>query len=262
MEENRENTQEDIKQEEETQAEVKEEKQEKVSNSFEVHKEELKKEATNTVNQVKDTFKQTDIKKDSKEAKGFFTSFCKNPLQKLKEVTADTNNKFLKIAIIILVIWLVAILLHNVIHIASVYLFGYLGSASYFFKHLFSNFLGIIKSLIAPVITIALLSGLIYGFQKGEKKSFLSIAISIVIAKIPVVIASVVNLLTLFGSSVTKLTSPFAGFCTVLSTVLLYFVTKDYVAEKEDNTFFWKFALIIGIFYAVKFVFSFLGIYL
>lgn len=255
--ENKENVQEDVKQEEVTQTEVKEE----TNNSFEVHKEELKKEASDTVNQVKDTLRQTDIKKDSKEAKGFFTDFLKNPLQKLKDVTTDSKSKFLKIAIIVLVVWLVAILAYNIIYIASVYLFSYFGNAGSFFNHLFSNFFEIIKDLLAPVITIALLSGTIYGFQKGEKKSFLSIVISVLIAKIPVVIANVVSLLALFGTSVTKLTSPVAGFCSVLSTVLLYFVAKDYL-DKENDHFFWKFAVIMGIFYGVKFLLSFLGIYL
>ena len=39
-----------------------------------------KKEATDTVNQVKDTIKNVDIKKDSIETKGFVVEMFKNPL--------------------------------------------------------------------------------------------------------------------------------------------------------------------------------------
>lgn len=235
---------------------------ENTNNLFQVHKDNFKKETTDTVKQVKDTFKNTDIKKASKEAKGFFLDFFKSPLKKLKEVVNDSQNYFLKTAIIIFVIWLVVILLDNIFGIASRYLFGYFGSFSYFFKHLFSNILIVIKDLLAPILGILILSGLVYGFRKDRKKSFLSIVTSIVIAKIPVVIASIVNLLTLFGASAAKLTSPFSNFCSILSIILLYFAVKDLVNEKEDDNFFWKFALIIGIYYVSKFILSFLGIYL
>ena len=48
--------------------------------TFNVNAEDVKKETEETVNQVKDTIKNVDLKNDSKEAKGFFFSFFKNPL--------------------------------------------------------------------------------------------------------------------------------------------------------------------------------------
>ena len=232
------------------------------ANGFNVSSEDLKKESKETVNEVKNTFKNTDLKKDSQAAKGFFTAFFKNPLGTLKNVAADSKNSFLKIAIIVLVIWLVAIFLLGMIGMAKNYLFGAFGSFERFFNNLFSNMFDILKDLIAPIITVAVLSGLVYGFKKQKNKSFLTIASAIVIAKIPVVIASIASLLTLISSSVSKLTSPFSGFCSVLSTVLLYFAIRDLSDESENKTYFWRFALIIGIYYVIDFVLSFLGIYL
>ena len=46
--------------------------------TFNVNAEDVKKETEETVNQVKDTIKNVDLKNDSKEAKGFFFSFFKN----------------------------------------------------------------------------------------------------------------------------------------------------------------------------------------
>lgn len=232
------------------------------TNGFNVSSEDLKRESKETVNEVKNTFKNTDLKKDSQAAKGFFTAFFKNPLGTLKNVATDSKNSFLKIAIIVLVIWLVAIFLLGMVSMAKRYLFGAFGSFEYFFDNLFSNMFGIVKDLIAPIITVVVLSGLVYGFKKQKNKSFLTIASAIVIAKIPVVIASIASLLTLISSSVSKLTTPFSGFCSVLSTVLLYFAIKDLSDESENKTYFWKFALIIGIYYIIDFVLSFLGIYL
>ena len=69
-----------------------------------INTEELKSEASNTVNQVKDTIKKVDIKKDSVETKGFVVEMFKNPLEKIKDVAEDTKGKYLKYAIIVFVI--------------------------------------------------------------------------------------------------------------------------------------------------------------
>lgn len=229
---------------------------------FNVNAEEIKKETSETVNQVKDTFKNADFKKDSKEATGFFSSFFKNPLGEMKKATNSADHKYVKIAIIVFVVWIATILVSNVWSIATNYLFGTFGSFSYFFSHLFHNVLGVIKALVAPVITILVLSGLIYGFKKVKNRSFLTIMSSVIIAKIPVVIASIFSIFTMFSVHFSKLDTAFSGFCGILSTVLLFFTIKDLSEEDKNDSYFWKFALIIGIFYIVKFVLSYLGIFL
>lgn len=224
--------------------------------------ENIKKETTEAVNQVKDTIKNANLKNDTKEAKGFFSSFFKDPLGEIKKATSSTDNKFIKIGIIVLVIWLATILISNILTTATTYLFGTFGSFSYFFSHLFHNVLNLIKDLVAPIITVLVLSGLVYGFKQVKNRSFLTIASSILIAKIPVVAATILNLFTVFSTHFSKITIAFSGFCSVLSTVLLFFVIKDLSEEDKNDSYFWKFALIIGIFYIVKFVFSYLGVYL
>ena len=47
------------------------------SNSFNVSSEDLKKETKETVNEVKNTIKNVDFKKDSQAAKGFISEFFK-----------------------------------------------------------------------------------------------------------------------------------------------------------------------------------------
>ena len=229
---------------------------------MEENNENTKNETTETVNEVKNAVKNTDIKQASKEAKGFISSFFKDPIESLKTVTSDSGSKFFKIAIVVLVIWLVAILLLNILGIASRSLFSTYGSFSLFFKNLFGNVFDIIKELVAPVITIAILSGLVYAFKKNKAKSFLPIVNSILIAKIPVVIATVLELLTIISSSFSRITSTFSGYCNILSIVLLFFAFKNLSDEDKKGSYFWRFALIMGIFYIIKFVFSYLGIYL
>ncbi len=224
--------------------------------------EELKNETKQTVEQIKETIKSTDLKKDSKVAKGFFSSFFKNPLEEVEKCASDNKSSFLKIAIITLLVWLISLFISEVFSIANRYIFGAYGSFSYFFRNLLPNILDIIKGLVAPIISIAVLSSLIYLFNKKKDKSFLTIASTIVVAHIPVVVANIVNLLTIFGSGISKITSCFSSFCSILYYILLYFAIKHLSGESENKSYFWKFALIIGIFYVAKFIFSYLGIYL
>lgn len=231
--------------------------------NFNINSEDAKKEAEQTVKDVKETIKNVNLKDDTKVAKGFFKDFFKNPIGQLQKVSADTKNGFLKTAILILIVWLIAILLKSIFVVAERYLFGYLGSFSYFFSHIFVNILSTIKSLIAPIINILVISVLIYSFQKKKNKSFLTIASTVLVAKIPFVISAIVSLLSIIDTQVSKLTSAFSTYCGILSTVLLYFAIKYLSADEEGNsTFFWKFALIMGLFYIVRFVFTFLRIYL
>ena len=231
-------------------------------NNFNVNVEDVKKETTETVNQVKNAIKNADLKKDSKEAKGFFFSFFKNPLGEIKKATSSTDNKFIKIAIVILVVWLAILLVSNILSIATTYLFGTFGSFSYFFQNLFHNIFKLVKTLIAPLISILLLSGLVYGFKKVKNRSFLTITSSILIAKIPVVVANAFNLLVLVSSHFIKISSAFTGFCNILSIILLFFTIRNLLEEDKNDSYFWKFALIMGIYCIIKFVFSYLGIYI
>ena len=216
----------------------------------------------NANNNSQNVFNNSEIKRQTKEATGFFSAFFKDPLTEVETISKNPSNKYLKIAIIVLVIWLVVIFASNVFSTASVYLFGVLGSFSNFFEHFFSKFLDIIKEIIAPVCSIAIIAALAYGFSKEKKKSFMHVASCVTIAKIPVVIAEIVSLLTLINTRITTFTAPFAGFCSILSTVLLFFTIKDVLGEKENKNIFWKFALIMGIYYAIEIVLSFLQIYI
>ena len=122
--------------------------------------------------------------------------------------------------------------------------------------------INIIKDLLVPILTLLVLAVSIYLINNKNKKSFLTILITVIIAKIPVVIATVVSLLNIINSSVSKLTTPFSGFCNIISTVLLYFGTKSLFEEKEDNKFIKKFAAVMGIYYLAKFILTFFGLYI
>lgn len=221
----------------------------------EISTNDIKKETVDTVNQLKDTIKNVDIKKDAKEATGFVNSMFKDPFGTIKQIANDKTNKFLKIAIIFIAIWIISILLDSILTIA-------------FNKYLYSRFtfkriLEIIKDVIAPIISVLALSLIIFIMNNKEsKKSLLTTLTSISIAKIPVILASVVNLITLVSSNANPIVSRFSSFCSVVSIILIYFSAKALFEEEQNSKFIKKFVVIYSIYYIVSLVAYYLGIYI
>lgn len=215
-----------------------------------VDTEELKKETAETVNQVKDTIKNVDIKNDAKEATSFAKKMFSDPFGAIKEIVNDSSNKQFKTAIIFVVLWTVAVFVDAFF-------------AKYWsFRGLFKNVLSLVKTVIAPALGIVVLSTIIYIMNKENKKSLITTITAITIAKIPVVVAAVVGLLDIIGSGIYKITSPFSALCSTISIVLTFFAAKQLCGEEECSKFIKKFVVIEGIFYIAYIVVSYLGIYM
>lgn len=250
MEENKkEEKKEKVEAKETTKNETKENKTKKESNA---KTEELKKEATDTVNQVKDTIKNVDIKKDSIETKGFVVEMFKNPLGKIKEIVDKDTSKYFTYGIIILAIWVVARLINRSFSFSHIWGLSRVGSA----------ILSILISGITPIVSVLVMSLIVFVMNTKNKKQLTTVITAIISASIPSVIASVVSILTIFGTKVSTITAPFASFCEVISTVLMYFTIKAIFGVEKNSEFIKKFVLIQGIFYIVYIVLSFFEIYI
>ena len=224
---------------------MEENKEEKI-----VDTEDLKKETVNTVNQVKETIKKVDIKNDAKEATGFVTAMFKDPFAKIQEIAKDDNNKNFKTAIVLIVVWMLAILIKR------------LAIQNWAFARVFKISLSLIKGTIAPLLGILVLSLIIYCMNKKSKKSLITTLTAVTVAKIPTIAASVISLLTIFSSSISKITSPIASLCGVITTILTYFSAKALFEEKENSKFLKTFVIIEAIYYVAYLVISFFEIYI
>ncbi len=229
--------------------------EEKKNEEQNVNTEEIKKETVETMNQVKETIKNVDIKNDAKAATGFIGSMFKDPFGTMKQIVNDNTNKHFKTAIIFVIVWMAVELIDSLFG-------GYYRYNRFSFNLALKQILTIIKAVVAPVLGIVVLSGTVYFMNKENKKSMITNITAIVTAKIPVIAASVVGLLTLISSQASQITVPFSAFCRVISIVLTYFATKTIFGEEQNSKFFKKFVLIEGIFYIAYFVISFLGIYI
>lgn len=217
-----------------------------------VNTEALKSEASTTVNQVKDTIKNVDIKKDSIETKGFVLEMAKDPLGKIREIVNENNGKFLKYAIIIIVIWSLAVLILECFDQGSFFEYYNLGN----------SIKNIITATITPIISILVMSLVIFLMNKKNKKSLTTIMTVVTSANIPIAIAGVVKLLTIISSSASVLTTPFSKLCRVITAVLMYFTMKTILGAEKNSEFIKKFVLIEGIYYITYIVIAALSIYI
>lgn len=209
--------------------------------------EEIKKETVDTVNQVKDSMKNVDLKTDAKEATGFVTSMLKDPFATMKAIVNDESNKHLKTAVLFLIIWTIACFVKAI-------------SIKYW---RWSMFLHVIKATIVPVVSILVLAGIVYTMNQQEKKKSLSTVITAIItAQIPLIIASVISLLTIVSARASILTVPFTSLCSIISIILTYFTTKMLFNEEQNSKFIKKFIMIQLIYYVIAIVISFLEIYI
>lgn len=224
---------------------------EEKNNENKINTEEIKSETVNTVNEVKETIKKVDVKKDTLETKGFIKELFTDPLGKLKSISEDKENKFFKNALIVVIVWMIAILIRQIFGTTS--LWKYYG---------FKNFLNIILSTIAPAVGIIVMSIIVMIMNKENKKSLTQLITCITTARMPLAIAAVINLLTIINSSISAFTTPFTRLCGVISVVLTYFVTKNIFAETENSKFIKKFVIIEAFYYIAYFVLTYLGMYI
>lgn len=215
-----------------------------------VDTEDLKKETVNTVNQVKETIKKVDIKNDAKEATGFVSAMLKEPFAKIQEIAHDTTNQNFKTALVLIVVWMISILVRK------------LALQNWVYTNFFRVSLSLIKSTIAPVIGILVLSLIIYCMNKKSKKSLVTTVTAVTIANIPTILTSVIQLLNIISTSISKLTNPIVNFGGVLTVILTYFTTKALFEEKENSKFLKKFVIVEAIYYVAYLVISFLEIYI
>lgn len=219
-----------------------------------VDTEELKKETVDTVNQVKDTIKNVDIKNDAKEATGFVSAMFKDPFGAMKEIVNDNTNKHFKTAIVFLAIWTIAVFADAVLSLVM---------SKYLLKNLsFARILSIIKLTVAPIISVLALSLIEFVMNKNSKKSLITVITAITVAKIPVIIAEVISLLTLISSNASSLTNRISSLCAVISTVLTYFTLKGLFGEEQNSKFIKRFVIVEAIYYVVSLVVCYLGIYI
>ena len=224
----------------------------------ETNENDLKQEAKDTVNEVKNNMKNINLKNEAELGKGYLKELVEKPISKMKQIANDKENKHLKTAILALVLWTLVLVISSLVSNISYFDYVEWMGLWYVIKNVLKNML---TSILAPVVSVMVMSGVIYFLNSKKSKPLTTVITTVITAKIPVILAKVIGLITLFASSAIKIVSPIAGILGVISTVLMFFGVKSlFEIEDDDNEAIKKFATVEGIFYIAAFVISFLGI--
>lgn len=215
-----------------------------------VNTEELKNETVDTVKQVKETMKNVNVKEEAKATKGFVMEMVKNPLEKIKEIANDSTNKYFKTALVLVIIWMIAVLIDNLTFTSI--------SFSYFLK----TILRYVKLILSPVLTVVVMSLIIFVMNKKSKKSLVTVLTTITTVKLPIIIARIIVLLTIISRNIATITSRISSLCSVISTLFLYFAIRELHGEENEKETFKNFVVIEAIYLVISLVISYLGIYI
>lgn len=226
--------------------------EEKNEEKFSIDTENLKNETVETAKKLKESVKGTNIKEETKAAKGFILEMFKNPLQKIKEVANDNSGKYLKTALFLIIIWTIVVFVGSTY--STIKLWG--------FSRVFSNILTVLKRILAPLLGILVYSLIVLVLNKKNKKSLTDIIATVTITQLPLILASVVSLLTIISSKISMITSPFSTLCSIVAIVLGYFGFKELYAEEDNTVFIKKYVLIQLVYQVAYIVIGLLGIYI
>lgn len=210
---------------------------------------EIKKQAKEAFEQTKNEIKNTNLKEETEKGKNLVKDLISKPIQTLQNIVNEEGNKLYVLAMILLGVWVVRGALGEIIYSIS-------------YKYHDFSFWSLIKDIIEPVLAVVTATIAIIILNKENKKSFIKTITCVVIAKVPVIISSILGLLTYISSNATYLTSPISSILSVISTVFMFFTVKELLGKKENEDAFKSFVLVMAIYYVVSFVLRFLEIYI
>lgn len=195
---------------------------------MDIDKEELKNEAKDTVNQVKDTIKNVDINKEAKETKGFLKGMLVEPFGTVERVARGEEEVF-KRAVVLVIIHMVAAF------IVAVFGYNYGG--------ILNKLKQIIFTTISPAIAILVPTILIMLMNKNNKKSATTIISTLVVASVPAILVTVIDVLEKILGNIYLITSPISTALSTIAILLAFVGMKNLFGEEKEN-FLPKFALI------------------
>ena len=194
--------------------------------------------------------KDVNIKEDAKATTGFVKNLMKDPIEEVKTIANDSENKNFKIAILLVIVWAIANLVP---------------SLKYFkFSKFFDGLLDSVKLLAAPILAVVVMALVLYFMTKKSenKKSLITLLTTVTTVKLPIIVAEVLSILTLVSSKISTITNRIGYIAEALSIVMMYFAVKEIFGKKDEKSTFKTFAIVQIIYFAVSLVLTFLEIYI
>lgn len=206
---------------------------------------ELKQGAKETYGETKEALKNMNFEDELKATEGFLKEFLKNPFNGVVQAAEKRGNLIL--AIVLTIFWMFASGMARFIN---------------FFRWSHVSFFSIFQMMFAPLIGIIVMSAIILVFNKNKNKNLTDILSIVVVTRIPLIVATILSLLTIFSSEATRLTSPISAFANGISILLLYVAMRTMSEEKDEGKYFMIFLVAYGVYFVARFIISFLGIHI
>lgn len=209
--------------------------------------EELKQEAVDTFNQAKEQMKNINLKEEAEIGKGLLKKMWKNPVETIKEVVNDKENKCFKTALLLVAVWAIIEMLDIILSYAMS-------------KYAEFEFLPTLKVTVAPILKVVAMTLALYFVNNRAKDSITKALTSVTIAYIPSIISSIMWLIYRISSKAATILAPISSILSITTTILMYFTVKAYAKEENEENAVKKFILVEAVFYVISFVINFLGI--
>lgn len=209
--------------------------------------EDLKQETMNTFNEAKEQMKNINLKEEAEVGKGLLKKLWKNPIETVKEIAADKENKTFKTALLLVVVWAAIELVTQILR--------YLTS-----EYLSFNLVTTIKVTAAPILTVVAMTLALYFVNNRAKVSISKVLTSISVAYVPSIVSSLLWILYEISYKMSTILSPISALLNVLTIVLLYHTTKEFVKKDNEENAFKDFVKVQAIYYVIVLAISFLGI--
>lgn len=216
----------------------------------EVDKDELKNQTKDAVNQVKETIKNVDFKKDASATKGFALEMIKKPFSTIKDVVTEKENRF-SIAVILMICLMVANGLDYAIMVGTS-------------KYMEFKFVTFLIRLIAPLVYVLAFSIAVVLFGGTEKKSITTMLAGITIGYAPRIAASLMGIIysIINVNIVGYINTIVSNSISFLSIALIFTAIKDLISKEDDeDKEFRKIAVIAVVAFVILKVLAICGIY-
>lgn len=208
---------------------------------------ELKQETVNTFNQAKEQMKNINFKEEAEIGKSLLMRMWKSPVETIKEVVNDKENKCFKTALLLVAVWAIVDMIDIILSYAVS-------------KYAEFQFLPTLKVTIAPVLKIVAMALALYFVNNRVKDSITKSLTAVTIAHIPSIISSILWLIYRMSSKAATILSPIDSILGVVTTILMYFTVKAYAKEENEENALKKFILVEAVFYVIRFAINFLDI--
>lgn len=212
--------------------------------------EELKNQTKDTVKQVKDTIKDVDFKNDTKEATGFVKEMFNNPFEAVERVAREEEN-ILKKSVVIMIVYIVASVLCQIIYLVK---YGSISSVG-------SNIMNLVSSVLRPILYVLVPAIIVFIMNKNNKKSLPVVLMTLIAAAVPLVAVEIIDVLESIVGAIRLVSSPISTGLASVSAILTYFGMKELFAEEENGKFIKTFAIIEVVTALVFYLLSSAGIY-